>query len=325
MASHALLHAELIGLLRQHSPFLDQRHLVVLARMVTGLLLSQTVCFDRWKSVLPLGNCLAASWQRRCQRWLCNARIDVEALYRPLILWALQHWQKPGQSLHLALDTTMLWNRCCVVVLSVVAHGRAIPLLWHTLEHPSASVSAGISIALLDKADRLLAGFGAITLLAERAFPWDELLRWFDGKSRWQFVMRLRGDTEIHSTAAPMGCQGRRLRLHRAIAVGFATCSSGAMAVRKPTCCLPIRPVCLWMSPGIWSATLIPRWIWSGATACATNPSASISCRSLSHERLGWDVSVNQRRSMPARSTASNWPRPFAWCKSRGPNALIRG
>lgn len=221
MASHARLHAELIGLLRQHSPFLDQRHLVLLAQMVTGLLLSQTVCFDRWKSVLPLGNCLAASWQRRCQRWLCNTRIDVEALYGPLILWALQNWQKPGQSLHLALDTTMLWNRCCVVVLSVVAHGRAIPLLWHTLEHPSASVSAGISIALLDKADRLLAGFGAITLLADRAFPCDELLRWFDGKSRWQFVMRLRGDTEIHGTAAPMGCQVRRLRLHQGHCRGF--------------------------------------------------------------------------------------------------------
>jgi hypothetical protein len=36
----------------------------------------------------------------------------VEALYRPLILWAIQHWQKPGQILHLALDTTMLWNLC---------------------------------------------------------------------------------------------------------------------------------------------------------------------------------------------------------------------
>ncbi|WP_322774806.1 hypothetical protein [Synechococcus sp. CBW1107] len=43
-------------------------------------MLSQTVCFDRWKTVLPLGHCLAASWQRRCQRWLCNTRIDVEAL-----------------------------------------------------------------------------------------------------------------------------------------------------------------------------------------------------------------------------------------------------
>jgi len=27
------------------------------------LLLIQTVCFDRWKTVLPLGHYLAASWQ----------------------------------------------------------------------------------------------------------------------------------------------------------------------------------------------------------------------------------------------------------------------
>lgn len=58
--------------------------------MVAGLLLSEIVCFDRWK------------------RWPSNERIDVETLYGPLILWAIQHWQKPGQSLHLAIDTTML-------------------------------------------------------------------------------------------------------------------------------------------------------------------------------------------------------------------------
>jgi hypothetical protein len=123
--------------------------------MVVGLLLSENVCFDRWKSRLPLSHCLAASWQRRCQRWLsnqlpgvnyvggrlpncrrANQRIDAETLYEPLILWAIQSWQTPGQALHLALDTTMLWNRFCVVMLSVVAHGRAIPLLWQTLEHP---------------------------------------------------------------------------------------------------------------------------------------------------------------------------------------------
>jgi hypothetical protein len=130
------LHAELLGLLRQHSRFADQRHLVLLSWMVAGLLLSQTVCFDRWKTVLPLRDCLAASWQRRCRRWFSNARIDGEALYGPLILWALQYWQKPGQHMYLALDTTMLWNRCCVVVLSVVAHGRA---------HPDAVANAGAS------------------------------------------------------------------------------------------------------------------------------------------------------------------------------------
>ena len=221
MASRAQLHAELIRFLRQHCPVCDERHLVLLGWMVAGLLLSETVCFDHWKTKLPLAHCLAASWQRRCQRWLANSRIDVEAVYGPLVLWAIQHWQKPGHSWHLALDTTVLWNRCCVVVLSVVCHGRAIPLLWQTLDHPSASVSAEVVIALLQQAERLLAGFGAITLLADRGFPSAELLRWLEGRERWRYVMRLRGDTEIHGTAAPLGCQVRRLHLRRGQCRGF--------------------------------------------------------------------------------------------------------
>ena len=76
--SHALLHAELIAFLRQHSRFADHRHLVLLAWMVSGLLLSQTVCFDHWKAALPLGRSLAASWQRRAQRWrLANRSIPT--------------------------------------------------------------------------------------------------------------------------------------------------------------------------------------------------------------------------------------------------------
>ena len=209
MDSRARLHCELTGFLRQHCPVRDQRHLVLLGWMVAGLLLSETVCFDRWKTRLPFAHCLAASWQRRCGRWLANSRIDAQALYGPLILWSIQYWQNPGHTLHLALDTTMLWNRFCVVVVSVVAHGRAIPLLWRTLKHPSASVSASVSIALLEKADQLLIGFGAITLLADRAFPCDELIAWFKSRPRWSYVMRLRGDTEIHGTAAPLGCQVR--------------------------------------------------------------------------------------------------------------------
>lgn len=221
MDSHARLHAELTGLLRQHCPLCDERHLVLLGWMVTGLLLSQTVCFDQWKRSIPLNRCLPASWQRRCRRWLANSRIDAEKLYSPLLLWAMQQWQKPGHTLHLALDTTVLWNRFCVVVLSVVCHGRAVPLLWQTLEHPSASVSAEVVIALLERADRLLNGFDAITVLADRAFPSAELLGWFEGRPRWSYVMRLRADTWIHGTAAPMGCEVRRLRLPRGHCRGF--------------------------------------------------------------------------------------------------------
>jgi hypothetical protein len=119
------------------------------------------------------------------------------------------------------LDTTMLWNRFSMVVVSIVTHGRAIPLLWQTLERPSARVSASVSIALLEKADRLQAGFESITLRADRAFPCDQLLAWFRGRSRCNDVMRLLGDTEIQDTAAPLGCQVRRLHLHRGACRGF--------------------------------------------------------------------------------------------------------
>ena len=40
--------------------------------MVVGLLLSQTFYCNPWKSALPLGHCLAAKWQRRCQLWLAE-------------------------------------------------------------------------------------------------------------------------------------------------------------------------------------------------------------------------------------------------------------
>jgi hypothetical protein len=69
--------------------------------------------------------------------------------------------------------------------------GRQLPLLWQTLEHPSASVSAEVVLALLQRADRLLAGFTAITVLADRAFPSAELLSWFETQPRWRHVMRL--------------------------------------------------------------------------------------------------------------------------------------
>jgi len=44
-----------------HSPICDDRYLVLLGWMVTGLLLSQTVCFDEWKRSVPLNRSLPAA------------------------------------------------------------------------------------------------------------------------------------------------------------------------------------------------------------------------------------------------------------------------
>jgi hypothetical protein len=119
----AQLHSELIAFIRQHTSFSDHRHLVLLAWMVTELFLSQTVCVDHSKAALPIGRCLAGSWQRDVQCWLSSARIDEEVLCTSLVLWVIQQWQKSSHSLHLTLNITVLSNRFRVVVVSVVS--------WH--------------------------------------------------------------------------------------------------------------------------------------------------------------------------------------------------
>ncbi|NES85081.1 MAG: hypothetical protein F6K10_28750 [Moorea sp. SIO2B7] len=61
------------------------------------------------------------------------------ALIFPAFLLALKDWQ--SHRLYLALDTTVLWNRYCMIHLSVVCCGRAVPFLWRVLEHNSAAVA----------------------------------------------------------------------------------------------------------------------------------------------------------------------------------------
>jgi hypothetical protein len=121
--------------------------------------------------------------------------------------------EKPGHALHLALDTTVLWNRFYAADLSVVCHSRAIQFIWQTLEHPSASVGAEVVIALPQRSNRFLSESVAITVMADRPFNSGKLLAWFDGKARWRNVMQHRANTWIHNTAVPMGCEVRRLHL----------------------------------------------------------------------------------------------------------------
>jgi hypothetical protein len=45
------------------------------------------------------------------------------------------------KDIFLALDTSLFWDEYCLVRLSVVYRGRALPMVWRVLTHQSASVS----------------------------------------------------------------------------------------------------------------------------------------------------------------------------------------
>jgi hypothetical protein len=126
-----------------------------------------------------------------------NCRISVMAIYVPLVLAALSGWKQ--QRLYLALDTTVLWDRFCMIHLSVVCCGRAVPLLWRVLEHSSATVAFEEYQPVLRRARWLLRHHPDVMLLADRGFANQQLMQWLR-QSHWHYCLRLPCDVLIHTT-----------------------------------------------------------------------------------------------------------------------------
>jgi hypothetical protein len=195
MSNSSLLYGQLMSYLRQHSRYCDLRHLKALGWMVSALICSGELNLAAWEPYVPTLAQKAQSTERRWQRFMSNARIRVEALYLPLVMAALSGWQQ--QRVYLALDTTVLWDRYCMIHLSVVCCGRAVPLVWRVLEHKSATVAFSEYQGILRKARWLLRHHPDVMLLADRGFANHEVMQWLRSSS-WHYAIRLPCDVLLH-------------------------------------------------------------------------------------------------------------------------------
>jgi hypothetical protein len=168
------LYKTLVHVLSQHAQWLDQRHLKSLAWMMVGLISSGCISLSAWAPYVVSRAQYAQSTVRRFRRWLDNDQIDVVSLYGPLIAQALAEWGE--QALYVALDTSMLWNTYCLIRLSVIYRGRAVPLVWCVLQHGSAQVAFTCYRALLERAALLLPRSCKVVFLADRGFADTELM-----------------------------------------------------------------------------------------------------------------------------------------------------
>jgi len=190
MESTPLLYQTLVQVLRCHQNWLDIRHLKTLSWMITGLILSGKICLGEWAVHVHSRATYAASVIRRFRRFLDNDRIEVHALYSPLLVQALQEWDH--ETVYVALDTSMLWNTYCIIRLSLIYRGRAIPIVWRVLEHGSSSVAFETYQALLDQAAQLLFPFHCkVVFLADRGFADTKLMRHLR-KLGWHFRIRIK-------------------------------------------------------------------------------------------------------------------------------------
>lgn len=181
----------------------DQRHAYVLVWMVIGVIHEGSVNLTRWLSHVQTSAQQAQSTQRRFSRWIHNCRIHPTHVYSPLIQAALSGWK--DRVLYLSFDTTMLWDTFCVIRLSVVYRGRAIPVIWRVLEHGSSSVKFIVYRDLLNKASRLLAVGVKVVFLADRGFVDHQLLRYLKSELGWHYRIRVKSNAWVYRNGKGWG------------------------------------------------------------------------------------------------------------------------
>jgi Transposase DDE domain len=211
MENTPFLYDTLVQVLSQHPHWPDRRHLKTLAWMIVGLIHSGWISLTAWAPYVVSRACYAQSTVRRFRRWLDNDKIDVLSLYRPLMQQALAEWGE--QALYVALDTSMLWDTYCLIRLSVIYRGRAVPLVWCVLKHGSAQVSFDAYKELLEQAALLLPRGCKVVFLADRGFADTELMAHLH-RLGWHWRIRIKSSFWLYRCGRPR-CKVARLSVAR--------------------------------------------------------------------------------------------------------------
>jgi len=188
MENTPYLYDTLLRVLGQQANWLALRHGKTLAWRMVGLICSKTVSLGAWTPFVGSQAQDAQSLVRRLSRWLDNNRHNVEPLYGPLIEQAVVGWV--GTRMSVALDTSLWWNPYCLIRLSVISRGRAVPLGWRVIEHGSAAVSFETYQDVLEEAKRRLPCACTGVFLAERGFADTQLLGHLS-ELGWHFRIRI--------------------------------------------------------------------------------------------------------------------------------------
>ena len=118
----------------------------------------------------------------------------------------------------LIMDTSMLWERYCLIRVCVQYRGRAVPIAWRVMEHGSSSVKFNDYQPLLRRASRLVPKGIEIRFLADRGFADTRLLDYLTQQLHWHYRLRLKSSFGVST-----GTQWRLvLDWHRG--VGEAVC-----------------------------------------------------------------------------------------------------
>ena len=164
-----------------------ERHFNTLVAMICGLVGAQRTHLGHMADHAPSYGAHQESVRARFGRWLKNDVNTLDSWFLPVAEALLA--QLAQQPLLLVLDGSVVGRGCLALMLSVVYHGRALPLAWVVVKGKKGHFPQATHCALIAQIQRLIPPTTDVTVLGDGEFDgtdFQSALR----KLHWQYVCR---------------------------------------------------------------------------------------------------------------------------------------
>lgn len=172
-----------------------QGHVVTLAMMITGIVMSKKAQLSVMSMEAP-HPIKAESIEKRMRRFVKNPRIDVEAYYLPFAQALVQ--ALASQPLVLAMDSSQVGRGCMALMVGVIYKRRALPLAWIVYRSKKGHATSDRHIAVLELVKPLIPAEADVILLGDGEYDSLDMLQWIEAHTHWHFVVRTAKSSLVH-------------------------------------------------------------------------------------------------------------------------------
>jgi hypothetical protein len=155
--------------------------------MICGLTGRQRAQLSTIADHAPSDGADQASVVTRFQRWLKHDATTLDGWFLPVAEALLANLAQ--QPLHLVMDGSVVGRGCIALMLSVVYHGRALPLAWVVVQGQKGHFPQATHCGLLAQIQPLIPATAQVTFLGDGEFDGTELQALLQ-QYNWQYVCR---------------------------------------------------------------------------------------------------------------------------------------
>jgi DDE family transposase len=164
-----------------------EQHFNTLAALICGLAGSQRAHLSTIADHAPSNDAKQESTIDRFRRWLKHDRQTIDGWFVPVAKQLLQTLAK--EPIQLVMDGSVVGRGCIALMLSVVYHGRALPLCWIVVEGAKGHFPETLHQQLLARVQEIVPEGASVTFLGDGEFDGTALQADLC-RAQWHYICR---------------------------------------------------------------------------------------------------------------------------------------